>query len=60
MWSFNLLALACMGMIIDRKKLARLSKASGSEANITTACEMEIIKFLWLIWDLYLPLAPTK
>ena len=33
--------------------------ASGSEANITTSCEMEIFNFLWLIWDHYIPLAPT-
>ena len=33
--------------------------ASGSEANITTSCEMEIFNFLWLIWDHYLLLAPT-
>ena len=33
--------------------------ASGSEANMTTPCEMEIFNFLWLIWDHYLPLAPT-
>ena len=33
--------------------------ASGSEANITTPCEMDIFNFLWLIWDHYLPLAPT-
>ena len=33
--------------------------ASGSEANITTPCEMEIFNFLWLIWNHYLPLAPT-
>ena len=37
-----------------------LNIASGSEANITTSCEMEIFNFLWLIWDHYLPLAPTK
>ena len=24
---------------------------SGSDANITTPCEMEIFNFLWLIWD---------
>ena len=33
--------------------------SSGSEANITTPCEMEIFNFLWLIWDHYIPLAPT-
>ena len=33
--------------------------ASGSEANITIPCEMEIFNFLWLIWDHYLPLFPT-
>ena len=32
---------------------------SGSDANITTPCEMEIFNFLWLIWDHYIPLAPT-
>ena len=36
-----------------------INMASGSEANITTSCEMEIFNFLWLIWDHYLPLAPT-
>ena len=36
-----------------------LNIASGSEANITTPCEMDIFNFLWLIWDHYLPLAPT-
>ena len=30
-----------------------LNIASGSEANITTSCEMEIFSFLWLIWDHY-------
>ena len=29
--------------------------ASGSEANITTPCEMDIFNFLWLIWDHYIP-----
>ena len=33
--------------------------SSGSEANITTPCEMEIFNFLWLIWDHYIPLSPT-
>ena len=33
--------------------------ASGSEANISTPCEMKIFNFLWLIWDHYLPLAPS-
>ena len=33
---------------------------SGSEANMTTSCEMELFNFLWLIRDYYLPLAPTK
>ena len=28
--------------------------ASGSEANITTSCEMKIFNFLWHIWDHYL------
>ena len=37
-----------------------LNIASGSEANISTSCEMEIFNFLWLIWDHYLTLAPTK
>ena len=32
--------------------------ASGSEANITTPCEMEIFNFLWLILDHSLPLTP--
>ena len=36
-----------------------LNIAFGSEANMTTPCEMEIFNFLWLIWDHYLPLAPT-
>ena len=33
--------------------------ASGSVANIITLCEMEFFNFLYLIWDHYLPLAPT-
>ena len=33
--------------------------ASGSEANMTTPCEMEFFNFLWLIWVHYLPLPPT-
>ena len=33
---------------------------SGSEANMTTPCEMEFFNFLWLIWDHYLPLTPSK
>ena len=33
--------------------------ASGSEANMTTLCEMEFFDFLWLIWVHYLPLPPT-
>ena len=36
-----------------------LNIASGSEANMTISCEMEIFNFLWLIWDHYLPLPPT-
>ena len=36
-----------------------LNIASGSEANMTTPCEMEFFNFLWLIWDHYIPLAPT-
>ena len=32
---------------------------SGSEANMTTLCEMEFFDFLWLIWVHYLPLPPT-
>ena len=36
-------------------KSAALNIASGSEANITTSCEMEIFNFLWLIWDNYVP-----
>ena len=32
---------------------------SGSSAHITIPCEMEIFNFLWLIWDQYLPLAPS-
>ena len=36
-----------------------LNILSGSEANITISCEMAIFNFLWLIWDHYLPLAPT-
>ena len=32
---------------------------SASEANMTTPCEMEFFNFLWLIWDHYIPLAPT-
>ena len=37
-----------------------LNIASGSEANITTPSEMEFFNFLWLIWDHYIPLAPTQ
>ena len=48
---------------LDKKSLkyytVLFNIASGSEANITTSCEMEIFNFLWLIWDHYLPLAPT-
>ena len=33
--------------------------ASGSEANMTTPCEMEFFNFLWLIWDHYTRLGPT-
>ena len=33
--------------------------ASGSEANMTTLCEMEFFDFLWLILVHYLPLPPT-
>ena len=36
-----------------------LNIASGSEANMTTLCEMEFFNFLWLIWVHYLPLPPT-
>ena len=36
-----------------------LNIASGSEANMTTSCEMEFFNFMWLIWDHYIPLAPT-
>ena len=32
---------------------------SGSEANMTTPCEMEFFDFLWLILVHYLPLPPT-
>ena len=28
-----------------------LNIVSGSEANMTTPCEMEFFNFLWLIWD---------
>ena len=34
--------------------------ASGSEANMTILCEMEIFNFLWLILVHYLPLSPTQ
>ena len=34
--------------------------ASGSEANMTTLCEMEFFNFLWLIMVHYLPLPPTS
>ena len=27
---------------------------------MTTLCQMEILNFLWLNWDQYLPLAPTR
>ena len=37
----------------------QLNIVSGSDANITTPCEMEFFNFLWLIWDHYLPLSPT-
>ena len=37
-----------------------LNIASGSEANMTTLCEMEFFNFLWLIWVHYLPLPSTK
>ena len=47
-----LLIKSCGGLFI-------INIASGSEANITTPCEMEIFNFLWLIWDHYIPLAPT-
>ena len=33
---------------------------SGSEANMTTLCEMEFFDFLWLILVHYLPLPPTQ
>ena len=33
--------------------------ASGSEANMTTLCEIEFFDFLWLILVHYLPLPPT-
>ena len=36
-----------------------LNIASGSEANMTTLCEMEFFDFLWLILVHYLPLPPT-
>ena len=35
-----------------------LNIASGSEANMTTPCEMELFNFLWIMQDHYLPLAP--
>ena len=38
-----------------RAYLEVVNIASGSEANITTPCEMEIFNFLWLIWDHYIP-----
>ena len=47
-----LLIKSCGGLFI-------INMASGAEANITTPCEMEIFNFLWLIWDHYIPLAPT-
>ena len=37
-----------------------LNIASGSEANMTTLCEMEFFDFLWLILVHYLPLPPTQ
>ena len=46
-------------MLNKRNFFKIINIASGSEANITTPCEMDIFNFLWLIWDHYLPLAPT-
>ena len=46
-----------------RHKLLYLTNniASGSVANIITLSEMEFFNFLYyLIWDHYLPLAPTE
>ena len=36
-----------------------LNIVSGSEANMTTPCEMDFFNFLWLILDHYIPLGPT-
>ena len=41
-----------------KKQTLVFNIASGSEANMTILCEMEFFNFLWLIWVLYLPLAP--
>ena len=43
--------------VVKAEKILNIS--SGSEANITTPCEMEIFNFLWLIWDHFIPLATT-
>ena len=40
--------------------LMLLNIVSGSEANMTTLCEMEFFDFLWLILVHYLPLPPTQ
>ena len=55
-WSENL----WMHIKLTFSESATLNIASGSEVNITTPCEMEIFNFLWLIWDYYIPLAPTS
>ena len=47
------------GFVKHGSKLFSVNIGSGSEANKTTSCEMEIFNFLWLIWDHYLPLAHT-
>ena len=45
---------------LKQDSLLLFNIASGSEANITTPCEMENFNFLQLIWDHCLPLAPTQ
>ena len=56
-WISLFIELVVVGMW---KWVCFFNTVSGSRTNITLLCEIEVFNFLWLIWDNYLPKAPTK